>query len=168
MSGRRDPVRYASDHWKALQKIDVLDRSGGMCEFERAFYGLPLGETHVNGQRIIEWLITDEAYPEETVTKAWARCGARAEGPGSGLAHIHRRHKLGTNETDDGIPLVLHPLVVLAACGNCHRNFDGRQHRGDVRAPAEALKKASMLVDHVLANAAKKSKAVVRVGLTNV
>lgn len=157
MAGRRDPKRYTSDYWKALQRIDVLQRSQGLCEFERAVYGLQRGETHHCGERVA-W----------EGAAAWSRCGKPASGFGAGLAHIHRRHKLGTNETDDGIPLVLHPLVVLAACGPCHQLFDGRQHRGEVRVPAEMLKKASMLVDHVLAQAAIRSKAVVRVGLTNV
>lgn len=159
MSGRRDPERYDIDRWKALQKIVVVDRSGGRCEFEVAVPGLTPGETHYAGQRI-SW--------EADI--AWVRCNGPAQGPGSGLCHIFRRWKNGMHPTDDGPPLKFHAYAVLAGCGLCHRRFDvddrGLEHR--VRVPALARTKAKLIIEHTLEAARSRGEAGIDPGLAHV
>lgn len=169
--------RAAMRPWRDQQRADVIERSGGLCEFEIAYVGVVSGETHVHAfgrppERIVEWEPA-EFVPVNGVSvpvprTAWARCGALAEGYGSGLAHIYRRWKNGFHETDDGFPLAMHPLAVIAACGNCHRTFDARVQHGEVRVPAAALAKAKALIEHTLRQARERGEAGIDPGLADV
>jgi hypothetical protein len=113
----------------------------------------PPGATHVGRERIVCW---------EGI-RAWARC----DRPMAQTAHVFRRHKLGDHATADGPPLVYHPRVALAACLECHGQFDGRQHRGEVRAPPAAVIDARRLVERTWDEAKARGERVVPVGLTN-
>lgn len=154
MSGRRDRATYAALTAFQEQRIAVLERDEYACAFERAIQGLPPNETHFGGERIVEHI----------GPVAWVRCAA---GGALQTAHIHRRHKLGHTLTDDGIELVYHPLVALAGCPDCHRKFDSRQHRDQVRVPAERIRLARLLIDHTLQAAKDRGEFVVEVDLSN-
>lgn len=164
--------RAAMRPWRDQQRAAVIERSSGLCEFEKAFIGVPLGETHVHEfgnprERIVEWDVEIDTFGKG-VPIAWARCGARAEGPGSGLAHIYRRFKNGVHPTDDGPPIMFHELAVLCACGPCHRTFDDRVQHGEVRVPAAALAKAKALIEHTLRQARERGEAAIDPGLVDV
>lgn len=153
MSGRRDPARYREQTQGQEQRLDVMARDGWACRFERAVPGLPAGSTHHEGQRIVEW----------AGDVAWMRCGAEN---GLQTCHLPRRWKCGNTLTDDGIPLKHHPLVAIAGCAECHRRYDSRLYRGEVRAPADAIAIAKRLIAHTIAAARARGEYVVDVDLS--
>lgn len=137
-----------------LQRIAVLDRSGGRCEFEIAVVGLLRGETHHEGERIVERV--DDL--------AWVRCGSARD---IETAHVVRKWKCGDIETDDGVALKWHPLVAVSGCQRHHRMFDARLYRGEVRLPADRAEAARRLILHTLAAARARGEAAVDVDLTH-
>lgn len=150
IAGRRKPKAYAAQTVGTLQRIEVMTRDDWRCRFEIRVDVIP-GETHHNGERV-----------EREDGAAWARCGNEF---GLQTAHVFRRWKCGDHMTDDGIALKDHPLVAIAGCRDCHARFD---KRGDpsVRAPADAVRMASTLIEHTLEAAKASLKGVARVDLT--
>ena len=138
-----------------------MRRSGGQCEFERLVYGLPAGATHFGRQRIVEWApsFTDDRGVQ--VTACWVRCAD----PMRDAAHVLRRWQCGDLETDDQIPLKLHPLVVIGGCRKCHAEYDSRLN-ALVRLPAEPAAVAARLIRHTLEAARARGHAAVDVDLT--
>jgi hypothetical protein len=145
--GRRTPKYMENAAWATLQRQETIERSNGRCEFEVAFRGVTLGETHVRGQRIVE----------REHGRAWARCGAQA----SDTAHLIRRHKCGIHLTDEEIPLKFHPYVAIAGCRPCHGAFDSNLADHEVRAPADRMAICKALVDHTLLAAEARCEAVI-------
>ena len=154
MTGRRDPAKYADLTAFQEQRLAVMDRDGWACRFERAITGLPAGETHARGFRIAEW----------AGNVAWVRCGAT---DGLETAHLFRRAKCGLTLTDDGPPLKWHPLVAIAGCRDCHRRYDARTCRDEVRPPADAVDLARRLIRHTLAAARARGEVAIDVDLSN-
>lgn len=176
MTGRRKPKSLETAALAGAMHAEVADRSDGRCEFERLYRGIIGGSTHVATipgprlERIVEWdagIVDPERSAARSSFNAWARCGAPVRDLGAGCAHIFRRWKCGATETDDGIPLKWHPLVVLAGCADCHPKFDSRQYDDRVRPPAEAAAKAKALIEHTLAAARERGEAGVDVDLSH-
>jgi hypothetical protein len=153
----RSDKRTAMKPMMLEQRRLVGDRCNGQCEFEVAYPNETPGETHIRGLGAPERIV--ERLPDGT---AWARCSATQ---GLVLAHIWRRHKLGTVLTPDGMPLLLHPDVVVAGCPSCHANFDSRQHRDEVRVPKAFVERGKILVSATIEAALARGEVAVESNL---
>jgi hypothetical protein len=141
------------EQWRLEQRQIIIERSGGVCEFEYAVAGLMPGSTHYGGQPIVEC----------AGDICWVRC---SETRGLAVAHLPRRWKCGIVRTDDGIPLIFHPDVAVAACWPHHAAYDSRLHRDAVRAPEWAKDKARKIIVTTLAVARARGEVAVDVGLS--
>jgi hypothetical protein len=151
--------RFGMAKWKALQRLDLAERSGGQCEFEVLYLDVTPGETHIHpafGPR--------ERIVSRAGKNAWARCSETRD---LVPAHVFRRWKNGLHETADGPPLMFHVDAVIAGCPTCHANFDSRLHPDEVRIPAARVAAARRIIEETLAAARARGEAVATVDLTH-